>query len=438
MRMLRRPLASLGREGPSRPRLAVGTPVLAVLAIAVALAGCAAVPSARDEKIRLTVATFGDFGYTELLEQYMAENPNIEIVERLTEYNAHHTQLATQLAAGHGAADVVAIAEDFISKFTAQPQNFYDLMEYGAADLEANFLPWKWEQTKVGEVQIGLGTDVGGLAICYRRDLFEEAGLPSDRVEVAALWPDWESFIETGNRFEAAGTDAHFFDSGALLFNAIIGQAPELFYDRDGNLIVETNPAIKEAWDLTIEAVEAGQSAELPVFSPAWTTGFQEGSFALITCPAWMMAFIQGLAPETSGLWDVAAVPVGGGNWGGSWLTVPTHSDHPQEAFDLAAWLTSADQALAIFKTIGNVPPLPALYEDPAMAEFTNPFFNNAPVGQIFSSAAAGLTPQPQGPQSGAIRVAIQSGIERVGQGTQSPEEAWQRALHDAIQAAGQ
>lgn len=418
-----------------KPRLKKGVAAFAAITLVGTLAACSTPSEGGDETIKLTIATFNDFGYTELYKQYMEENPNIEIVEEVAEYQAHHTQLATRLAGGSGVADVVAIADDFIAQFTDQPQNFNNLNDFGAAELEGNFLPWKWDLTSVDDVQIGLGTDVGGLAICYRKDLLEEAGLPGDRDELAALWPDFEAFIESGNDFEAAGTAANFFDSGALMFNAVIGQAPEAFYDADGNVVVEDNEAIKEAYDLVVKAVEAGQSAKLAAFSAAWSTGFQQGSFATMTCPAWMMAFIQSQAPDTAGLWDVALLPGPGGNWGGSWLTVPKQSDHPEEAYKLAAWLTSQEQALEVFKTNGNLPPLPALYEDPAVVDYTNPFFSDAPVGQIFTTAASELEPQPQGPASAAMRLAFQNGIGRVEQGSESPEDSWKKALDEAIQA---
>ncbi|MEU9338260.1 extracellular solute-binding protein [Streptomyces sp. NPDC048290] len=391
-----------------------------------------------DEKIRLTVGTFNDFGYKELYKQYMRDNPNIEIVEHVAEYQTHHTQLATRLAAGNGAPDVVAIEGDFLGQFTAQPQNFHNLLELGAGDLEDRWLPWKWKQSMAGDkVQIGMGTDVGGLAICYRRDLFEKAGLPTDRAEVAGLWPDWKSYIEVGKEFTAAKTGAKFVDSGPLLFNAILGQADAAFYAPDNSLVLESNPAVKQSFDLTSEAVEAGLSANLAAFSPQWNTGFQRGSFATLTCPAWMMAFIQSQAPKTEGQWDVAAVPGGGGgNWGGSWLTVPKQSDHPEEAYKLAAWLTAPEQALTVFKNIGNLPAIPELYKDPAMADLKKPFFNNAPVGQIFTEAATRLQPQYQGPKAAAVRLALQNGIKRVEEGREEPGEAWDKALSDAEKAA--
>jgi cellobiose transport system substrate-binding protein len=410
----------------------------ATVAVSLLATACGDGDEGGDGTIELTIATFNDFGFQPLYEQYMDENPNIKITEHVAEYQNHHTQLATRLAAGNGAADVVAIEGDFLGQFTAQPQNFYNLLDYGAGELEDQWLEWKWQQSMPdAETQIGLGTDVGGLAICYRRDLFEQAGLPADRDQVAALWPDWESYLDVGRQFVAADTGATFLDSGPLLFNAILGQAPQAFYESDNTVIVESNPAIKQAWDLVMEAVEGGLSANLVQYSTQWTTGLQQGTFATITCPAWMMAFIQSQAEDTAGNWDVAAVPNGGGgNWGGSWLTVPSQSDHPQEAYELAAWLTAPEQALSVFRRLGNMPSTVELYENPELTEFTNPFFHDAPVGRIFTDAAQALEPQYQGPASAAVRLAIQNGIRRVEDGQESPDEAWETALGEAVRAA--
>ena len=96
------------------------------------------------------------------------------------ELRDHHTQLAQHIATGAGAADVEAIEVGFIPQFTAQPQNFVDLRKYGADAIKSRWLPWKYQQAvgKGGAV-VGLGTDVGSLAICYRTDLFAKAGLPT-------------------------------------------------------------------------------------------------------------------------------------------------------------------------------------------------------------------------------------------------------------------
>src|SRR3546814_20693581 len=63
---------------------------------------------------------------------------------------------------------------------------------------------------------IGYGTDIGPEAICYRSDLFEKAGLPTDREEVAELLggdsATWEDYFAAGRDF-VKESDAAWYDS---------------------------------------------------------------------------------------------------------------------------------------------------------------------------------------------------------------------------------
>jgi cellobiose transport system substrate-binding protein len=223
-----------------------------------------------------------------------------------------------------------------------------------------------------------------------------------------------------------------WFDAGSNIYNAIVAQAPQGAYDATGNVIVETNPAVKEAFDITVEAIQAGLSAGLGAFSPEWNTGFANGQFATITCPSWMTAYIRGQAPDTAGKWDVARIPgTGGGNWGGSYLAVPTESRNQAAAVELAKWLTAPEQTAWLFKNKGNFPSAQQLWEQPDIAEFTDEFFNDAPVGKIFSESAKALRPQPLGARAGDIGNAIGNALLSVEQGTATPDEAWAQALRD-------
>ena len=404
--------------------------VAAVVAVGY-VAGSAGAKAQQD--VTLRVALFGDFGYQDLYKKFEASHPGVTIKEEIKSYPDHHSGLAKYLATGSGAADVTAIEVGFIAQFKAQPQNFVNLRQFGAGKLKNRWLPWKWQQSlgRRGE-QIGLGTDVGSLAICYRRDLFQKAGLPADRAAVSKLWPTWRAFVATGRRYQAnAPTGTRFFDSGSNVFNAMVGQLNPAYYNGEGKPIVESNRAVKQAWSLTMDAVRQGLSAGLAAFSNEWNTGFKRGSFATVTCPAWMMGYIQGQAPATKGKWDIAAVPGGGGNWGGSFLAVPKQSDHPEEAYELIEFLTSPSSQAYVFKQTGNLPSQPALYASKAVANFKNPFFNNAPVGKIFTTSAKKLKPQVTGPNQGDIQTAVSRAIERVEQKKQSPDDSWKQFLKD-------
>jgi cellobiose transport system substrate-binding protein len=403
------------------------------VAAAVAVGLVATTASAKSHDVELRVSLFGDFGYHDLYKQYQDTHPGVTIKEEIQSYPDHHTQLAQHVATGAGAADVEAIEVGFIPQFTAQSQNFVDLRKYGADAIKSRWLPWKYQQAvgKGGAV-VGLGTDVGSLAICYRKDLFKKAGLPTDRVAVSKLWPTWQAYINAGKRYQAkAPKGTFFFDSGSNVYNAMIGQLNPAYYSAEGTVIVASNPLVKAAYNLTITGWQAGEDAGLAAFSPAWNTGYKKGVFATVTCPAWMMGYIQGQAPATKGKWDIAATPGTGGNWGGSFLAVPKQSSHQDEAADLVKFLTSPASEAFVFKQTGNLPSQPALLKSPPVQNFRNPFFSNAPVGKIFANSALRLKPQILGPHQGDYQNAASAAFQRVEQKKSSPAKSWAQFLKD-------
>jgi cellobiose transport system substrate-binding protein len=423
----------------SRRRLtAVAAVVVGIAAVSVTgyVAGTAQ-GSSRDT-ITLHVGLFGDFGYHDLYQKFEAAHPNIDIKEDVESYPDHHSNLAKHLAVGAGAADVESIEVGFIAQFKSQPRLFYDLKKYGAGKLSKRWLGWKWRQSVAPNgAQIGLGTDVGSLAICYRRDLFKKAGLPTNRDAVSKLWPTWQKYIAAGQRFEQhAPKGVSFFDSGSNVYNAMIGQLNPAYYASNGNVIVGSNAKVKQAWQLTMKGIQLHESAGLAAFSNDWNTGYKKGKFATVTCPAWMMGYIQGQAPKTKGKWDIAAVPGGGGNWGGSFLAVPRQSSHPKEAYQLAEFLTSPSSEQYVFKQTGNLPSQPALLKSKGIQTFKNRFFSNAPVGKIFSTSALKLKPQMTGPHQGDIQTAVSNAIQRVEQRKQSPSKSWKQFLKDVQNVA--
>jgi cellobiose transport system substrate-binding protein len=410
-----------------------------VLVTGVGAAALASTATAKSHAVTLRVGLFGDFGYHDLYKQFEASHPNIDIKEDIQSYPDHHSNLAKHLATGAGSDDVEAIEVGFIAQFKSTPQYFYNLNAYGAKKLQKQWLPWKWRQSVANNgAQIGLGTDVGSLGICYRRDVFKKAGLPTSRAAVSKLWPTWQAYVKAGQRFQKrAPKGVHFFDSGSNVYNAMIGQLNPAYYSASGKLIVGTNPKVKKAWQLTTDAIRKGESAGYAAFSNDWNTGFKQGTFATVTCPAWMMGYIQGQAPDTSGMWDIAAVPGGGGNWGGSFLAVPKQSQHAQEAYELIKFLTSPAAEAYVFKQTGNLPSQPKLLKSSAVQSFRNPFFSNAPVGKIFATSALKLKPQILGPHQGDIQTAVSDALQRIEQKKQSAAASWKQFLKDVQNVAG-
>jgi cellobiose transport system substrate-binding protein len=432
-----------------RRRRGTATLGLSLAAVLVAATACggddADAGGESGGEVNLTVSVFGNFGYEQLYREYEASHPGVKITERGTgsDLSNYTPALTKQLATGSGAGDVVALEEGIMIQFKEKSQNFVDLGQYGGNEDEKNFLPWKFEGGKSSDGQklIGLGTDVGSMGMCYRRDLFQAAGLPTEREEVAKLWPTWDAYSTVGKQF-IGKSKAKWFDTASNTYNTILvqeaGKSPGYtYYDKENNLAVESNPTIKASYDRILGMVGDGLSAGYKSFSDQWNAGFKQGSFATIACPAWMLGYIQGQAGEANkGKWDVTSAPGDGGNWGGSWLGVPTQGKHQKEAAELVRFLTSPKSQIAAFKAVNALPSSPVALDDPATKAFKNPYFNDAPVGEIFGSGAKQLQPVYFGPRNQAVRDAVENTLLAVQQGKLKPEEAWDRAVRDAKQAA--
>ncbi|GAA2939099.1 MULTISPECIES: extracellular solute-binding protein [Streptomycetaceae] len=425
-----------------RATVRVGAVVLAGTLLAACGSGTSDSSGSANGDVTLTVDLFGSFGYKEagLYAEYEKLNPGVTIKQTDTEDEADYWKsLQTRLAGGGGLADVQGVEVGRIASVTQQQADkFQDLKEFGADGLKDQFADAKWSAatTKDGKV-LGLGTDVGPEAMCYRTDLFEQAGLPTDREELAQKWSTWDGYLELGKQYKKkAPARSAWLDSIGSLYSIMIGQQEERYYDASGELIYENNPAVKEAWDTSVEASRAGLSAKLDQWSPQWNQAFSAGSFATIPCPAWMLGYVKGQAGDAGkGKWDIAKLPGGAGNWGGSYLSVPRAAEHKKEAYELIKWLTAPEQQAKLFRKQGNFPSSTGAIEQ--VSDATDPYFSDAPIGRIFGDAAKASPVQVLGVHDQNVAQQLTNALSEVERKGTSSDKAWETAKKGVANVIG-
>lgn len=402
--------------------------VAAFSASAIVLAGCAGggggEPSADpDEPITLTIATFNDFGYTdELLQEYMDEHPNVTIVHNRAAESGDARANYFQKLGKEGLADIEAVEIDWF----AEAMQYSDLLAEAPDSVKGRWLDWKEAAATDGDGRlVGFGTDIGPQGICYRADLFEAAGLPSDREGVAELFNgDWENFLDVADQYKEA-TGKPMIDSANSVLQGIVNQIEFTYTEPDGTVIATENPEIQAAYELVTERA-VPNSAYPGQWSDDWFASMANGEFATMLCPGWMLGVISGNAPDVTG-WDIADVfPNGGGNWGGSYLTVPANGANVDAALALADWLTAPEQQVKAFTNAGTFPSQLEAYEDPALTDATNEYFNDAPTGQILSARAEAVTVAPYKDASYfKYHDALQNAVTRVFDGVEDEQTSW-------------
>ncbi|SIO07423.1 ABC transporter substrate-binding protein [Agromyces cerinus] len=422
-----------------------GAATIALLATACSSGG----GEGSDEKITLTVTTFGTMGLDDLYEQYEADNPDITIEATNIDTGGNAlTDWQTKQAAGAGLPDVQAVEEGWLSKVMQVSDSFTDLSEYGAEDTADQWVDWKVKQATDADGRIiGYGTDIGPEGLCYNGALFEAAGLPSDRESVAALFggddATWEKFLEVGNQYKAA-TGKAFYDQSGFVWNSMVNQLDEGYYTADGELNVEGNADLEARWALLAQGAADGLSANQTQWDWGKGQAFVDGSFATFVCPGWMLGVVKGQVEAgggdaTSG-WDFADVfPGGAANWGGSFLTVPTTSKHPKEAAALAAYLTDAQSQVTAFQAAGAFPSNVEAQGDAGVTGESDltAFFNDAPIGEILAARAEGVVAQYKGPDDSVIQEQVFGpSVQELDSGKADGPTAWNHAidlLHELV-----
>jgi cellobiose transport system substrate-binding protein len=406
---------------------------LAACAVASLVTGLAACGGGGDDEQAalgkddtLTITTFSEFGYGDLIEKWNADPERPFKVKQtvVAEWDTWKQSLTTGLQSGEGLTDIVAVEGDMMPALLAEgaSDQFVDLTDKELDDrwMESKYLEG---QTADGK-QIGYPTDAGPEAFCYRADLFEKAGLPSDREAVKDLFKDWDTYFATGEKFVAKVPKTKWYDSSGSIAQAMLNQVEFPFQTKDQKVDVD-NPELRAVYD-SVAKYTPTLSTQVEQWKEDWQAGFTNDGFATMPCPGWMFANIKDSAPDVKG-WDIVdAFPGGGGNWGGSYLAVPMQSQHQEEAKEFANYLTNADSEVAASKVAGNFPANLEAQETLAAENATDPYFNDAPTAEILASRAKAVPAGVpfKGDKYSDILGLFQQAIRRVDEGT-DPEKSW-------------
>ena len=414
------------------------------------LAGCAddgggsGSAAGKDGRTTVSVGVFGVFGYKQagLYDTYEKLHPDIRIKENSTERNEdYYPALLNHLSANSGLSDIQAVEVGNINEVAELHSDKFVDMAGESAVHKSDWLPWKWDQARAGNGHVvGLGTDIGPMGVCYRKDLFKKAGLPTGRAAVGRLWAgDWSKYVDAGEDYTRSAPEGTSFTDGAAgLYNGSVSSYAVKNYNADGDLIYKKSKAVRTSWDLAMRAVKGGMTGKLKQFDKEWDQAYANGTFASVICPPWMLGYIKEKAGDKGAdQWDVAAAPKPA-NWGGSFLTVPERAQHKREAVELAAWLTAPEQQATLFRKQASFPSSQRAFALPAVKDARHAYFGDAPIGKIFSTAAKGIPTAVLGPKDQLIQQDIGDiGILQVEQQGKSPREGWNAAvkkIDDAVE----
>ena len=414
---------------------------------AVALAGCtsdggsgeggdAAACTPADGPVTLEFTSWIP-GIEDVVALWNDANPDIQ-VEVQTGPNGNsgtYQNFFSQLEAGN-APDLGQIEYDALASFRVQ-DGLADLS--GCEDVvaaESEFIPWTWNQVTLGSDGIyGVPQDSGPMALFYRSDLFEQAG-----IDVPTTWDEYRTAAEQVR--EQGGYITNFSTGDINQFAGFVWQAGgDWFSTEDDAWMVDLaggeSETVADYWQ---GLIDDDLVSTYPAWTEEWNNAYNSGEVWTWNSAVWGANSIASGAPDTAGNWSVAPSPQwnagesAAGNWGGSSTAVFQGTEHLYEATQFALWLNTSEEALTALNEGANLyPATEAGLELPVLAEGVD-FYGGQAIYDVFAQAAAEVNPDfLWGPTMTQTYADVSDGFQRAVTGQGTLEEALQSAQESTI-----
>jgi putative chitobiose transport system substrate-binding protein len=296
---------------------------------------------------------------------YEREHPNIRIRWVDVPFSEGPKRTLTAMMSGH-TPDVINLNPDF-SAILANRHALLDMNRALPADRRASYLPVAWQaatlatldQAKAQPLAFGLPWYVTSSVTLYNKELLKKAGYTTP--------PD--SFAQLPRFAQAVRDKAHAYGLMPVItengnFLKALQKAGIRLYNEKGRAVFDTGPAV----DTLAHYVEIYQSGWIPAEAiteshQAAVGRFQAGTLATLQVGPNFLKIVKENAPEIyreTGVAPQFPKDTAMKDFALMLLVVPTKSAHPQEAVDFAAFMTNADNQLALAKA---APVLPSVTE---------------------------------------------------------------------------
>jgi multiple sugar transport system substrate-binding protein len=365
------------------------TGAAAIVALAIGLAGCSPSDSgneAGEASGEITVWSWST-NASDIADLFMEEHPDIK-VDLVNPGDAATTteRLQTAFQAGSGAPDVAMIEYPQIAQ-NAMSGYIVPLTDFGIDEIAGDFADSIMAQLTIGGEVYGTPIDGSPMALFYRTDLFEQAGIEPPTT--------WAEFAEAGAKMRETIPGSYIANNviadGSL--NRMLWQTGTAPIAVDGEDIAITfeHPEYEEVLDYWSGLHAEGITADLPIYSPEWNAAFADGTIASWVGPGWAPVILGSSAESSAGKWAVAPLPSADGEpasaeWGGSAYTVTDQSDNKAAAAEYVKWVNHSPEAYELlFELTGSFPVLNTYLEDEEFLAAPFEFFGGQAVNQVLA-----------------------------------------------------
>lgn len=262
-------------------------------------------------------------------------------------------------------------------------------------DLSAD--PYKFDTSMVFDYEIPLCSgedgalyaipwDVSTAALAYKRDLAKEYLGTDDPDEIAAMFPDWDTFMEKGIEVkEQSGGEVYMFASLTNVKQIMDGQNPQPIVE---NQTLDMT-SVKETLTWMTKFRDAGIVDNILESSTAYSASYADDKHIFYPCASWSPNYvIQPNDPEGAGNWGLTIPPEGCYSWGGSAFMIPKDALHKEAAFDFINWLATEEGTKVQRELVNYNTSNKAAYEDEEFAAYYDEWFGGQNIGDVLFNKA--------------------------------------------------
>ena len=347
----------------------------------------------------------GDDAFKAIIPAFNEIYPDIEIELAFQQGSDYNQMLTTALAAGSGAPDIAMMEQAWVGRYK-ESTGFENLLEapYNIGDMKDDFVGMKWNLalSADGERLVGVVWDIGPASMFYRRDVFEDAGLPSDPEEVEKLMSTWDGVMEAAEAIYIPGERWLFPNAYSLYTWNFMNRE---FYNDKLEFSLEKDGA-REGLETAIKMRANGWDAQYDLSASEYQSALNEGKLGAHVSGCWFGGFLKTfIAADTSGLWGITKLPgnIDDSNWGGSYVGIPTQSQNKDAAwaFILYAMATNEGQN-GMFQAVDYFPGYIPAWDDP-IYEAEDPFFGGQKVRLKWVDISKNLQPTFSTPMDSTV-----------------------------------
>ncbi|GIO43371.1 MULTISPECIES: ABC transporter substrate-binding protein [Paenibacillus] len=356
-----------------------------------------------DEKVKLVVWTWetAKDGLDLNMEAFQAKYPNIEVEFQNMKSTDLYSKYLITSNTGDAVPDIITVESTNLAQIV-QIDSLLDITDK-VAPYKDKMSPYKWEDATKDGKTYAMPWDSGPVVMFYRNDLFAQAGLPTDPVEVSQTIQTWEDYYEAAKLVKEK-TGAFMYgdsktNSSNRVFESMMWQRGLWYFDDQGKVAVDS-PEIQEIADYLIKMQQENLVYDARANTDQWGNGIRDGQVATVVGGSWHDAIIENqYSPSDSGKWSVAMMPkwskddkYSGANQGGSNLAINKNSKHPEEAWQFIEFMLGSEENQVKMMSDAGLFPAMMIDNNPAIDE-PSTYFNNQAIRKVYAESLANTYP---------------------------------------------